>query len=170
MSKSEMITAIEYFFEKQGKRMTNLNRVNKSKLESIISKFNINLKKEIDELTEIKKQKHILKQQEEEEKEKIRLKEDKIHERNFNAKWLKPHIKKVKEMLEEEQNNQIQIAMKIEELKLQSKGIPYIRNDDHFIVRGIHVYVGCSCYYYDLRKWILLPKFKIENGKLVPVL
>lgn len=70
--KDEIIDCIKYYFNKQGKQLTNLSKTTKNKLDDIITKYNIDcyaIKNEMDEnkrIVEIKKKERQIKLDEEE--------------------------------------------------------------------------------------------------------
>jgi hypothetical protein len=94
MSKIETIEAIKTYFAKQGKRMTNLNKLPIEKLQEIVNKYNIDLEEfSANRKEQQKQQREIMKQKKEKQQEEERRREEErqqeIKKRNDMLKQIK---------------------------------------------------------------------------------
>ena len=160
ITNATIINAIRIHFELQGKRLTNLDKLSRPKLNAIITKYNLNLDELIIQADEIKKEEEIETQKEKEKQQLIDIenkKKEAIKEKEEEDRWNtlstedKEKVKQyaydnyVKYILE---NNKKSIALTdAMEKDFRQRGIDVTRTSNDIIcVKGINVVGG---YYTD---------------------
>ena len=177
-SKTDMITAIKYFFAKKKRRMTNLTKATINKLKEIIDQYDIYVEGELEEMKVIDEQDRIKYEQEKEERrirDEAYAKERKIKEEkeertvNDNERIWKKYLPQVKELVEIKEKANIKKDLDFGEAMIKKTGVKYERFHDHIISGGIPIYISRvgENYYYN---WLLKPKFIIVDKKFVPIL
>jgi len=160
ITNATIINAIRIHFELQGKRLTNLDKLSRPKLDAIITKYNLNLDELIIQADEIKKEEEIETKKEKEKQALIDIenkKKEAIKEKEEEDRWNtlstedKERVKQyaydnyVKHILE---NNKESIALTdAMEKDFRQRGIDVTRTSNDIIcVKGINVVGGYYTY------------------------
>jgi hypothetical protein len=173
VTKQTMIECIAFYFEKQGKRMTNLTKATNPNLKAIIEKHSIDIEN-IKKLIEEEKQEKI-KQQEISDKlwKEERDKRDKLYAKNeITWKCFIPYVKQLeKETKKIDYDLDLLKFRRTFENRTGNKIGNHIgiETENGIMFNGINVeFVSYGKKYYD--EWILKPKFIQKGRKLIPVL
>jgi hypothetical protein len=173
ITKQTMIECINFYFEKQGKRMTNLKKSTIPNLKAIIDKYSI----DIDNIKNlIYEEKQEEKKQEEEHYKLLNIEREKreklIAKNEITFKLFIPYIKQ----LEKEENK---INYDLDLLKFRTGfekrtgnkigNHNVIETENGFNINGINIeFVSRGEKYYD--KWMLKPKFISKGKKIIPII